>query len=238
MDAQIDVYLDAICAGLPSEAPAEAVQDMRREMRGHLQAAVIAGQELGNSPEQALEHALAQFGKPHVVARQWQEEWETTLTETKAVSFWPSLKLALKVWTVMTVATLIIGFLIRTVSLLKGEATVFSILTLTAFFAPPLIAGTIIGLRTRRHPVLATLAGYALLLPVLLIGFIGLNVWQVSYTGWLTAKTVSHPFGYYVGTGIQGVLSFLPLWIILSLFSSGTVTIARRFQTRRRQIAR
>ena len=75
-DARIDAYLDAICTSLPPETPAEAVQDMRCEMRSHLQAAVIAGQELGNSPEQALERALAQFGKPQVVARQWQEEWK------------------------------------------------------------------------------------------------------------------------------------------------------------------
>lgn len=207
-------------------------------MRGHLQAAVIAMQELNYSPEQSVEHALAQFGKPHVVARQWQEEWETTLVETKAVSFWPSLKLALKVWTVADFATLTVFPLMIMVSFQQYQVTLLSALRLTLLFAPPLVAGTIIGLRARRNPIACTFAAYALLLPLLIIGLIGINAWQDSYARWLTAKSYTHPFSFYVEMSFRGVLAETPLAIILSVFSSGVVTLARRFKTRRHQIAR
>ncbi len=238
VDTQIDAYLDAICAGLPPETPANAVLEMRQEMQGHLQAAVIAMQELGYSPEQAVEHALAQFGKPQVVARQWQEEWETTLVETKAVSFWPSLKLAWKMWTVSEVLALFASAILMMMTFMEHEAPLRLPLMMTIFYAPPLVSGTLIGLRARRHPVLATLSGYALTLPLLIIGFAAINAAQSSYVSWLTGKTYAQYSYSYIGAGFHVALSFAPLWIILSVFSSGVVTLGRRFKTRRRQIAR
>ncbi len=238
-DALLDAYLDSICANLPPEVDSDAAQDMRREMRGHLQAAVVAGQELGYAPEQSVEHAFAQFGKPQVVARQWQEEWETTLTATKAVPFLPSLKLASKMWAVSGGMAVAAGAILMMLILTQPESPLRLPLMFSIFFGPPLVSGTIIGMRARRHPVLATLAGYALLLPFLIVGFIGVNACQAPYVSWLTGKTFTYPFGLSVEAGIRSALSFMPLWIILSAFSSGMVTLARRYKTRaRRQIAR
>ena len=169
----------------------EATQDMRREMRSHLQAAVIAGQELGETTEEALEHALAQFGKPQVVARQWQEEWETTLTETKPVSFRSSLKTSLKVWLTVDILALtaIAGMVL--INLFGRDPILRLMLMETGLIVPPLVAGTLIGLRARHRPVLATLAGYTLTLSLLIVGLSAINAGQAAYLHWLTAKYYS-----------------------------------------------
>lgn len=241
MEARVEAYLDAICANLPPETPSEAVRDMRREMRGHLQAALAAGQELGETSEQALEHALAQFGKPQMVARQWQEEWETTLAETKAISFLPSLKMALKVWLAVEIPMLaaVIGLVL--INLFARDAALRLLLLNVGFFVPPLVAGTVIGRKARRYPVRATLAGYALLLPLLIVGLAAISAGHAAYLHWLTAKYYnfySQPFSYHLNEGMLEALSFAPLWMILSALSSGAVSLARRYKTRRHQIAR
>lgn len=72
-DARLNVYLDAVCALMSAQVPIQAIADMRREMRDHLQAALVAFGELGYEPGDALTLTLTQFGEPHVVAEHWRQ---------------------------------------------------------------------------------------------------------------------------------------------------------------------
>ena len=126
---------------------------------------------------------------------------ETTLTETKAIPFRASLKVALSVWTVSGILALAASAILAMMILTQPESLLRLPLMMAIFFVPPLVSGAIIGLRTRRHPVLAALAGYALLLPLLIVGFIAINAAQGPYVSWLTGKTYTLYFASYIEMG-------------------------------------
>ena len=238
VEATLDAYLDAVCALAPKDVPATAMQDMRREMRDHLQAAIAANAELGATPDAAVATALQQFGKPGYVAQQWRSEWEKTLAATTSGRLESSLKVALKVWGGSDIVTTLLCLLLPILTLSASVSPLRSALILTIFFAPPLISGALIGVRSRRYPVLFALIGRILMLPLIMLGFIGVNAWSQCYSYLVTGKPLFPASAASMDLSVQGVMSFIPLWIVLSLFSSGTTAIGRRLQARaRRKIA-
>ena len=224
---------------MPSEVPVAAVLEMKEEMQSHLQNAMTAFAEMGHAPEEALDLTLTQFGNPHIVAAHWQQEWEKTLTDSKTVPIWPSLKLALKVWARADVAMLVIYLIMPVLMLTNAEMPLRSPLIMMSLFVPPLISGAVIGLRARRHALLCTLLGRLMLLPVLIAYFIGSNLWNQYYTTLVTNKHLPMSLASTLIYSFQGATSFLPLWIILSLFSAGCMLIGKHLIKRsRRQLAR
>ncbi len=55
--------------------PAQERAELHQEVRQHLEALVAANEELGSSPQEAWEHALAQFGDPAHIGRRLAWEW-------------------------------------------------------------------------------------------------------------------------------------------------------------------
>ena len=56
--------------------PAEEQARQREEVQQHLEALMAANEELGSSPEEAMELALAQFGAPRKFGRRMAQEWQ------------------------------------------------------------------------------------------------------------------------------------------------------------------
>ena len=55
--------------------PAEQRAELHAEVRQHLEALAAANEELGSTPEEAWEHALAQFGDPGNFGKRMAQEW-------------------------------------------------------------------------------------------------------------------------------------------------------------------
>ena len=204
-------------------------------MQSHLQNAWVAFIELDYTPEEALERTLTQFGKPHAVAAHWQQEWEKTLTASKTIPVWPSLKLALSVWARTDLAMLALCLLLPVMTLTDAAMPLRGPLILSGFLVPPLISGTAIGLRARRHPLLCTLGGRLLMLPVMIAYLVGGNLWYQYYAMLVTNKRFPISLSALLAFSFDGAMSFLPLWIILSLGSAGCVVIGQRFRMRRQR---
>ena len=63
MHSLLDTYLEEVAAHLSALPPAQRTEELR-EMRTHLENAVIVGREMGRTGEEAVKEALAQFGTP------------------------------------------------------------------------------------------------------------------------------------------------------------------------------
>lgn len=74
-EAELEDYLDHMTAEMVGVVPYRRRQELREEIRSHLRALADAFEELGSSPAEAVAQALAQFGEPRAIARQWTQEW-------------------------------------------------------------------------------------------------------------------------------------------------------------------
>lgn len=242
--AQINAYLDAVCKQMPAEVPAEALENMRLEMRGHLEAAIIAHCELGQTEAEAMQSALTQFGTSRAVARRWQQEWTETLAETKSVSMWASLNTSLKTWAIVNICAAVLRAAYQPIQLTPNitalQTLALSLMLYTTLLGMPLLAGVMIGLRAHRRPLLCALGGNLLLLPLLVAGWTGANHWSHHYIGWVTGRAQSAPLGQEMSDAIVSVSLFLPTWVTMSLLGCSLALIGRhiRKHVRRRQIAR
>ncbi len=185
-DTRLEVYLDTISALMPSEVGAPALAEMRREMQDHLEATLTALQELGYTEDEAIEHAIAQFGEPRLVAKRWRVEWEETLARTERRPFWPSLKLALKAWSAMHLIGLISWLTAVTQVPYASTHSLWGILVVEALLCgPQIVTGMFLGIRARRRPILATFLGYVLSLPVVAVGLLifmaVMRVWESTH---------------------------------------------------------
>lgn len=70
---------------------AEERAELHQEVRQHLEALAAANVELGSTSEEALQHALVQFGNPTRIGRKMYQEWQHGRTEScadmKAIMF-------------------------------------------------------------------------------------------------------------------------------------------------------
>ena len=74
MHSLLKAYLGE-AAGHLAGLPAARRADELREMRAHLENAVIAGRELGRTEEEAVQDALAQFGTPEALGENLVQTW-------------------------------------------------------------------------------------------------------------------------------------------------------------------
>lgn len=238
-DAQIDVYLDAICLQIPAEVPAEALENTRLEMRAHLETAVAAYCELEQKESEAVQSALTQFGTPRAVAQHWQQEWTETLSQVEGVSVWPSLKTALRTWAIVNICAAVLRAAYLPIQLTPNITALhmlaLSLMSFTALLGLPLLAGAIIGLRARRQPLLCTLGGNLLLLPLLVAGWTGANHWSHHYIGWVTGRAQSAPLSQEVSDAIASASLFLPTWVTMSLLGCSLALIGRHIKKRARR---
>src|SRR5579871_1066639 len=65
----LESYLERACAADNPTVPAQDQADLRREMSGHIQALAAAHEELGATPEEAMQAALRQFGEAEVIGK-------------------------------------------------------------------------------------------------------------------------------------------------------------------------
>lgn len=70
----LDLWFQRLNAPLKRLPPQERAE-LHQEVRQHLEALVAANEELGSSPQEAWEHALAQFGDPTRIGRRLAWEW-------------------------------------------------------------------------------------------------------------------------------------------------------------------
>lgn len=74
MHSLLETYLAEVAAQL-SALPAKQRTEEVREMRAHLENAVIVNRELGQSEDEAAQNAVAQFGTPEAVGHSTVEAW-------------------------------------------------------------------------------------------------------------------------------------------------------------------
>lgn len=221
-DARLEVYLDSICALMPTEVPALSLAEMRREMHDHLDATLTALNELGYTEDEALEHAIVQFGEPRLVAKRWRVEWEETLARTEHRPFWPSLKLALKTWSAMHALALIFWLMVIT-QVTRTPSPWVVLVNQVMLFGPPIATGMFLGIQARRRPIFATLLGYLLSLPVVAAGvlvFIAvMRVWEPTHnmTG---LGTSAYPLLFKLWVGVY----FYTLMTLPFSFASVCIT--------------
>ena len=151
MAAQIEDYLDQVCAPLTTAVPHNVRREWRAEMQTHLESLTAAHIELGADPAEAVHSALRQFGEAHQVSSQWQAEWEQVGTTSTSAT---SLKVAYQ-WFgggfgLTAFMLLLTGDLINQGRYGAHLVNLLCVLT-------PLVAGIAVG-RSARHPVKATLA--------------------------------------------------------------------------------
>lgn len=73
-DPSVDQWFQQFNAPL-KRLPVEERAQLHTEVRQHLEALVVANEELGSSPEEAWVHALVQFGNPRALGERLAHEW-------------------------------------------------------------------------------------------------------------------------------------------------------------------
>jgi len=152
-EPRIEAYLDSVCAG---RVPCET-ETLRAEVRGHLQDLVEAYEELGDSHEAAVDHAIAQFGE----ARNIRRSWRRLPSKSARHGFRTSLAVyaASLLWTWLATLSARIDF---------GSALGSTVLFAWFPFLPGLAAGVL----CRKRPARSSFAAQsALLAPWLALSF-------------------------------------------------------------------
>lgn len=188
---ELDQWFQRFSAPL-KHLPIEERAELHQEVRQHLEALVAANEELGSSPQEAWEHALAQFGDPAHIGRRLAWEWRRS-------QGWVSPDMAAVLYTlgahVVSTAVLIVCtvLVMITFRLYDNFGTAF---TLEYLVGVPLLAGAAVG---RRFPNRAlTGAFYAAvawpLLPLMVVAAVSMTRLNVPDllsvmlwpAGWLT----------------------------------------------------
>ena len=71
-DKSVEEYLNQLWAPAASAQDAAVQLQSHAEMRTHIESLIEANMELGDSEEQAVEHALKQFGNTYTLQREWK----------------------------------------------------------------------------------------------------------------------------------------------------------------------
>jgi hypothetical protein len=163
-ESQIEDYLDHICAPLVGLAPYEARQKLRAELRGHLEALVVARREIGACPEGAVREALAQFGDPRIVARQWAREWLRSQRPGRVEPARPATFVALGSFGLVTVASAAIA--VAAQDSRSVVPVMMALSTPIVLWGMPVVAGFVTGLIAPARHVLGTFYALALLIAI------------------------------------------------------------------------
>src|SRR5579859_4441771 len=84
--AALETYLDTLCRPLAEATPPEEQRAIRDEMRAHLLALAAAHEELGNTPEEAMQAALRKFGSAQKVGAALRNEHVSGLCSQEFVA--------------------------------------------------------------------------------------------------------------------------------------------------------
>ena len=167
-EARIEDYLDHVCAQLVGIVPYAKRMRVRAEMRLHLDAMVVAHEELGGGNEESVEAVLRQFGSPNMLSQRWLDEWVQEALPVVPKSVWPATKVALHWYAKMLAVPLLalclaVAFQEKT-HLGRALDPLVGIL-LAVFYAFPLLGGFAVGLNTPSRPMRATINALAILIP-------------------------------------------------------------------------
>ncbi len=114
-DPQLELWFQRFNAPL-KRLPAEERAALHQEVRQHLEALAKANEELGSSPEEAWEFALAQFGDPARIGRKLGQKHQQSKTGIrdglKAVLFGTNLHLLWGVTTTLLAHLVYFGCLV------------------------------------------------------------------------------------------------------------------------------
>jgi hypothetical protein len=158
-DVPIEDYLDKVYAPLVKVVPYARRQELRKEIRGHLEALMDGYEELGHSPEAAALAALQQFGDPDVVGRRWAAEHCQRLGKAIPTALVSSVLAAQLAVAVLVRAPYVLG----PPSYPNGRSSLVEI----GCFLLPGIAGLLAGVMTPLRRVLGfPIAVAAMILPV------------------------------------------------------------------------
>lgn len=75
----IEAYLGEVASHLMTDIVTET--EILREIEGHLLEAVADGEQVGLSPEEAARQAVARFGSPREIARQFREVYNESVSQ-------------------------------------------------------------------------------------------------------------------------------------------------------------
>jgi hypothetical protein len=151
-EARIEAYLNTLSGKLEGTLTEEQRQSYQAEMREHLDAMIEAHEELGASPEEAVNFALNQFGDTRRIAGAW-DHVESPL---RPVSLREALRTPFRWFGGMMLVWMAAFFILvrfwttRPVGLIELALTLWLV-------GMPVLAGSGVGLTTRGRPILGTL---------------------------------------------------------------------------------
>lgn len=185
---RLEDYLDYLCAPLLGTVPYPQRQRFRREAADHLSALAEDFAAEGFLPEDAISHALEEYGEPWPLGQSFADSWHTGSSPRYSVRFADAATVrAFGCFGVFTVANL----LLLEASVFQPGASWWQPYVTCLAVVSPLIAGVLTGLGLHPRPgpglcrAVATLAAASgiiglLLLPhleVLQFAFFQLVVW-------------------------------------------------------------
>jgi hypothetical protein len=159
-DVRIEDYLDHVCAPLVERMPYEARTALRAELRAHLESLADAYRELGSPADAAIHEALAQFGHPRDVAREWVRECERTTRRYPVLPAWAATLVALGCYVLAMAAQAACGALHLTQDIYVAVSMVMSGL---GEVGTPLLAGLVTGAVSPDRPARGNFYAVALL---------------------------------------------------------------------------
>jgi hypothetical protein len=178
-DPRVEDYLDHLCVPLVGRVPYAARATLRSELRAHLEALIDAAEELGRERDGAVWLALAQFGDPDALGREWLRGWLRGEPARPVRSARPAAFVAFGCFGLATSMA---------IALLVASATMSSRLSFLNPLWPglfvllmPLLAGMATGLLSPGRQALGTFYALALLILVTNLGAsVLVNGWEFN----------------------------------------------------------
>jgi hypothetical protein len=160
----IEDYLDHLCVPLVGRVPYDARATLRSELRAHLEALIDASEELGQERGEAVRHALAQFGDPQALGREWLRGWQRSGQKASVQSARPAAFVAFGCFGLAT--SLAVALVLASAAATSHMSFLNPLWPLLYVAVMPLLAGLATGLLSPGRQALGTF--YALALLVLL----------------------------------------------------------------------
>jgi len=205
-DPSVDQWFQQFNAPL-KRLPAEERAHLHTEVRQHLEALVVANQELGSTPEEAWAHALNQFGKPQIIGKRLAWEWQEN--QQKPDAAWHAVAFGIRAHLGWVLSFLL---LFAILSHTQAGTSKVTLLHNIQFAAAALVLPAFIGVCRPAHALKAAL--YSLLF-FDLIGFcFTLPFFWQAYTGHFAANAqpvtfLSWASGALLGVGRTLIVAYL-----------------------------
>lgn len=197
----LETYLSEVAAHLGA-LPAKQRAEELREMRAHLLNAVIVNRELGQSEDEAVQSAVAQFGTPPDLGENIVWAWRRGETRSKR-SFWGAVvSTPLMLLSLMLVMSHLPNFSIPWLDRYciehKGSAEIIGMaLSRGMFLTVFMLAGAVVGCLSPKRAVRAACLGLVVFwIGWAVVGGVGReNIWRFLFNGdrvgWVLTAIVS-----------------------------------------------